>query len=510
LEESLRRPLKISKKKAKSDRTTMPSTSGDSLYAFGPFTADSLHRRLFRGSDPIPLTPKAFEILLAFLESPARLLTKEQLMARVWGDTVVEDANLTQNLSVLRKALGERPSDRQFIVTVPGSGYRFVAPVERVPRDGQTAAALLDAGGRVIPERPAGERLPAPAAIRRGRTSLVAAAAIVAVATAIAYVRISGSYEARAQADAAYRRGRALWNTRRGADLQQSILAYQEALRYDPRFALAYAGLADAHAFDLIKWKDAEGEARRAIELDRNLAQPHATLGFIALFHRWQWLEAEREFQQAIVLDPAYATARQWYAIQFASLGRFPEAFAQIERAVALDPKSLPIRADLGQLRYFAGDYPGAAAACRESLALDPTFVNAHEYLSDIYVAQGQNERAVEEFFIASRAAAGAPSPWEDRLRRAFQAGGIRGFWEANLDRLRDQNGRPDPYTVAQYLARIGDASGALANLETAIGDHHFSLVYLWVDPAFRPIRPDDRFLRLVRRIGLPLHDPKR
>jgi Tol biopolymer transport system component/DNA-binding winged helix-turn-helix (wHTH) protein len=101
------------------------------LYKFGPFLLDSTERLLLRGNDPIPLTPKAFETLLALVENNGHLLDKEQLMRRVWPDSFVEEANLTQNISILRKALGETRDGVQYIETVPRRGYRFVAAVDR-------------------------------------------------------------------------------------------------------------------------------------------------------------------------------------------------------------------------------------------------------------------------------------------------------------------------------------------------------------------------------------------
>jgi DNA-binding winged helix-turn-helix (wHTH) protein/TolB-like protein/tetratricopeptide (TPR) repeat protein len=101
-------------------------------YEFGPFHLDAVKRLLMRDREIVPLTPKAFDILLALVESGHRVLEKSELMNRVWPDSFVEESNLTQNISTLRKALGESASQHQYIVTVPGHGYRFVASVNEV------------------------------------------------------------------------------------------------------------------------------------------------------------------------------------------------------------------------------------------------------------------------------------------------------------------------------------------------------------------------------------------
>ncbi len=109
-------------------------------FTFGAFQLDIAHRLLTHDGGPVvPLTPKAFELLLVLVESEGRLLTKAELMNRMWPDSFVEEGNLTQTVSVLRKALGENLRQHHYIVTVPGQGYRFVADVhetEESPPEG--------------------------------------------------------------------------------------------------------------------------------------------------------------------------------------------------------------------------------------------------------------------------------------------------------------------------------------------------------------------------------------
>ncbi len=107
------------------------------VYSFEDFRLDRARRLLVRlpAGDPVPLTHKAFELLLLLVENGGRLVSKEELMSTVWRDSFVEDANLTQTISVLRKTLGENPNQHRFIVTEPGKGYRFVAPV--IAMDGE-------------------------------------------------------------------------------------------------------------------------------------------------------------------------------------------------------------------------------------------------------------------------------------------------------------------------------------------------------------------------------------
>ncbi len=105
------------------------------FYEFGSFRIDAAKRQLLREGDAVPLTPKCFDMLLALVEESGRVVEKRALMTRVWPDSFVEEGNLSYNISMLRKALGERAGEHQYIVTIPGRGYKFVATVNGA-RDG--------------------------------------------------------------------------------------------------------------------------------------------------------------------------------------------------------------------------------------------------------------------------------------------------------------------------------------------------------------------------------------
>ncbi len=146
-------------------------------FRFADFALDTAAGALRRGDETLPVTPKVYALLLALVERPGELLTKEELMARLWPDAVVEEANLSVTMSALRKALGEQPPEVRFIETVPRRGYRFVSPVQ---------------GFEAEPEAP-----PAPAAVRRGWVlPAIATAVLLAVAGATAwyFLRPAGAY----------------------------------------------------------------------------------------------------------------------------------------------------------------------------------------------------------------------------------------------------------------------------------------------------------------------------
>jgi TolB-like protein/DNA-binding winged helix-turn-helix (wHTH) protein/Flp pilus assembly protein TadD len=137
------------------------SDTSTRIYEFGPFRVDTLRRVLLREGNPVRLPAKAFEILLVLLEGKGRLVEKDELMLKVWPDAVVEENNLTVNISALRKSLTESPGEHRYVVTVPGRGYQFVADVRQLDearsRDSEPAEALanqevaeISAGARTI------------------------------------------------------------------------------------------------------------------------------------------------------------------------------------------------------------------------------------------------------------------------------------------------------------------------------------------------------------------------
>jgi DNA-binding winged helix-turn-helix (wHTH) protein/Tol biopolymer transport system component len=177
--------------------TAMPpaNTPVDVSYAFGPFRLDPQQSMLFRGSEAVPLTPKVFDTLRILVENSGRVLSRDSLMEQVWGDTIVSDSNLTQNIWVLRNTLGEDESQR-YIETVPRRGYRFVAPVTRLESGPEPVATVAQASPpdpQPAPP-PVVDSLPAPAdgysqefvVIRRRRSSRAVQWRWIAVSIALA------------------------------------------------------------------------------------------------------------------------------------------------------------------------------------------------------------------------------------------------------------------------------------------------------------------------------------
>jgi len=129
------------------------SNGANRLYEFGPYRIDPSRNLLLRGSEPIPLTSKAFETLLTLVEHSDHDVSKEELMRTLWPDTFVEEANLVQHISMVRRALGETPHDRRYIITLPGRGYRFAEPVRTLLRGERGSTLESPAESTVVIEQ---------------------------------------------------------------------------------------------------------------------------------------------------------------------------------------------------------------------------------------------------------------------------------------------------------------------------------------------------------------------
>ena len=169
------------------------------LYHFGRFSLDSRKRTLSRGDSPVSLTPKAFDVLLFLAQNPNRLVTKEELLQAVWGDTFVEEGNLTQYISHLRKAIGDNPEDTRLIVTIARRGYQFTTDVTVADAvDGAkqaaihlpTASSLADT--QPVLGSPADEAIPRAPKHWRNAAALAALTVILAALSYASWRHFSG------------------------------------------------------------------------------------------------------------------------------------------------------------------------------------------------------------------------------------------------------------------------------------------------------------------------------
>jgi TolB-like protein/DNA-binding winged helix-turn-helix (wHTH) protein/Tfp pilus assembly protein PilF len=308
-----------------------------------------------------------------------------------------------------------------------------------------------------------------------------------------------------------YLKGQYFFNQRSVAGFKQAIDFFQQATRKDPGYARAYAGLADCYAliggYSELSQTDsmpkARAAARRALELDGNLAEAHTALALIVQNYDWDWQTAEKEFRRAIELNPNYATAHHWYAEHLTWLGRFDEALRESERARQLDPLSLIIAADNGATLYYSRQYDRAIAQFRTVREMDPNFPRTG-LIRSAYEQKGLFINALEEIEKWRHAYGDQPWTWSE-LAYVYGRSGQQARAEHALQKLLqwDQRRPVDPGAVVWAYIGTGNKDQAFAYLEKAYLQHSNILATLKVEPAFDPLRSDPRYQDLLRRVGL-------
>ena len=309
-----------------------------------------------------------------------------------------------------------------------------------------------------------------------------------------------------------YLQGRYQWNKRTLDGMQQSIDFFQQAIQKDQRYALAYAGLADSYALlaDVVLpakevMPRVKSSAVKALEMDDSLSEAHTSLAWAKFVHDWDWAGAEREFQRAIELNPSYPTAHNWYGEYLMAVGRINDALPQLNRAHDLNPQSPVINTALGSYWYYAGDYPQAIGQFQKTLAGEPAFVPAHLYLGRTYQQQRSYSQALPEFQKALELS-GEGSQELSGLGQFYAASGREKEARKIIDDLkqRSQQTYVQPMWIAGIYAALGSRNEAFEWLQKAYDDRSVSLVYLKIDPVFKPLRSDPRFTELLGRMRLP------
>ena len=306
-------------------------------------------------------------------------------------------------------------------------------------------------------------------------------------------------------------RGRYYWNRRTKADFQKAIGYFNDAVRKDPDYALAYVGLADC--YNLSGSLEGKKVAERAVVLDSSLAEAHTSLAYAKQNFDWDFASAEQEFRHALELNPNYAIAHQWYATFLIDMGRRQEALAEMERAIQLDPLSVNVNTAAGWLYYFAHQFDQAEKQAKNALELDPNFYAAHNILASVFEATAAYEASFQENEkMASLAGNEEMRSRIAALRRAYNAGGPKEMYRERLKQLQKMGSSPflptvtapTHYGLAIAYAHLGENDRAFEQLDQCYRERGFEMLILKNDPDLDPLRTDSRLHDLVRRVGLP------
>jgi TolB-like protein/Tfp pilus assembly protein PilF len=313
-----------------------------------------------------------------------------------------------------------------------------------------------------------------------------------------------------------YLKGRFFAGKRTDADLKRAIDYYSQALAKDPKYALAYAGIADSYAllqeYSTLPASEvfpkARAAAEKALAIDDELAEAHASLGLILQAADLNFKDARREFERAVDLNPNYAGAHYFLGlVVFAPLGHFDQAIAEVRRAAELDPFSAIINANLGYCYVVARRYPEAIAQLQKTAELDPNFAYTHGCLGIAFELSGQTELAMTEYQKARQL-----QPL-DYLPLTFLSHlcGVIGQREKALQlfeqvkAIEQHKGTTWAFGHALMELGLGNKEQAIDWLERSYNARETGIVcYIKVDPHLDPLRGEARFEKLANRIVPP------
>jgi TolB-like protein/Tfp pilus assembly protein PilF len=324
--------------------------------------------------------------------------------------------------------------------------------------------------------------------------------------------KVEKNYTTNAEAYQLYLKGKFSWNNRTGASLKQAVEFYNQAIEKDPKYALAYSGLAETYvlfsSYDVAPAHDsmpqAKAAAMRALEIDDSLAEAHTALGFYLANYEWDRIGAEKEYRRAIELKPNYSTAHHWRGADLSNVKRFDESIAEMRRAEELDPLSSIIGTNLGDMLVLARRYDEAIAQYKRILVRDPNFAYAHAAFSRAYAAKGMYQEAIAEtrrYIELSPDAVGE---------------GILGLWLAKsgkrdealklLAELKQASTLKyvQNYDFALIYIGLGDKEEALNHLEKQMLARAETANTYSVAPELDDLRSEPRFKEMLKRMNLP------
>jgi tetratricopeptide (TPR) repeat protein len=312
----------------------------------------------------------------------------------------------------------------------------------------------------------------------------------------------------------AYLLGRFELNKFTESGFNNSRAHFQRAIALDPKFALAYASLADA--YNMIGYwgylapdeafPEAKRAAQMALNIDPDLAEAHGALAYTQFQYEWKFKEAETEFKEAIRLNPNSISARLRFFEYLFDFQRTREAQEQVERARELDPLSIEISFLLAAESFCARDFDRAVEQLQKTILMDPNNAWAYHLLASVFFQKGMPAEA----FAANEKADSLERTFSDTemagMRKAYETAGLSAYFrkENELRQQRLAEGKyQSPLTIALNYAFADADSEALNWLERAVEERTPWLPELKIDPTWDAIRPQPRFVAILRKIGL-------
>jgi DNA-binding winged helix-turn-helix (wHTH) protein len=442
------------------------------VFHFDEFTLDVRERRLLRGAEVVRVSPKAYDVLVALVQQRGRLVTKDELLKRIWPESFVEEGGLTVHMSALRKALGEDARRPIYIETVAGSGYRFIAAVRFDSEDEKPFASSAVARPVELYEL-----------VGRGRSHL-----------------LSDSF----------------------LELPAAVDAFRSAIEIDPP---AHAGLARArcvlaasHAVPHQEaFTEAKASALRALAMDSASADAQVALGTVLFLSEWDWTAAERSLQRALEINPDHTEALLQYGSLQEALGRLDDGLRCKQQALAHDPRSPGVLVQIAISYWHQRRYEDALVWAQRAIDVNPKHAQACQFISYVYLKTGDINRFAA-WAVSVAIEFGLPEEWVAVMKQVtadaqqvYATAGLSGvnrFWveqipnpQLDFDVLLKM-----PFFRAKIYGAAGRLDEAFDCLDQAIAQRDPALVHLAVAPDWDGLRDDPRFDDRLKKMSLPRH----
>jgi len=308
------------------------------------------------------------------------------------------------------------------------------------------------------------------------------------------------------EAHNAYLEGHFYFLRRNVPDYRKAITYFDDAIRLDPNYALAYAERAEAWTLvgDLagerpITYPKARADSEKAVAIAPGLAEAHAALGWVRFFVEWKFAEGLSELRRAKELSPANPTANDLLARVIVYVGRIDEAERQARYAVEIDPLSVSAQFNLARILFNAGKLDEAEACGRKVAELQPTASSSHRFQALVAVQRGDGDAVLREARLEP-----------DDAFRLFES--ALGYWvrgdraasDAALADLIAKARQRLAYQIAEVYAVRGEADKTFEWLQNSFDQRDGGTLSLLVDPLLRSLRIDPRYQDLVAKLGMP------
>jgi TolB-like protein/Flp pilus assembly protein TadD len=309
------------------------------------------------------------------------------------------------------------------------------------------------------------------------------------------------------EAHNAYLQGHFYFQRRNLEDYRKAVGFFDQAIRLDIDYALAYAERSEAWAWigDLSSenkkeaWSKATSDGERAVAIEPNLAEAHAALGWVRFFIEWKFAEGLAELRRAQQLSPWNPTANDLLARVVVYFGQFEQAEKVARQSIELDPLAYQARISLARVLFAEGKLDETEAAARKAAELQPTAAGNHRFQVFVAIQRGDGEAALREAQLE-------PNEGYRRFELALAdyTRGDRRAADAALAELIAKDRDFLAYQVAQVYAWRGENDKAFEWLQVSLDTHDTGTVSLLIDPLLRGLQHDPRYNRLLAKIGLP------